>query len=391
MILLLDYLETVINSSKIIVTLEGETIIFSFTLYYIYNNYLNMVKRIFNLAYILLKLILIFSFFLVKYYENEFNILLIKICKIPRLSVIIPIFNSDKYLSSCLNSVINQTLKNIEIICIDDGSKDESINIINNYSILDKRIIFISQKNKGSGISRNKGIKISKGKYISFIDSDDLYPNNNTLQLMYKKAIRNKAYICGGGLRYLQEKSNRIILSKPKFSFKKEGFINYYNYQFHFGYYRFIYNKNFLKKNKIFFPDYLRYQDPPFFIKAMIYSQNFYALKEITYIYRSSHKKIIWNEKKIIDELNALKECINYSIKYKLDILYCNVIRNINSKLFRVPIRSFIKNNKIIKEVSQILKNINYKQLNNSNCKFKINNIYKKIQIIFFLHYQKEK
>ena len=382
MILLLDYLETVINSSKIIVTLEGETIIFSFTLYYIYNNYLNMVKRIFNLAYILLKLILIFSFFLVKYYENEFNILLIKICKIPRLSVIIPIFNSDKYLSSCLNSVINQTLKNIEIICIDDGSKDESINIINNYSILDKRIIFISQKNKGSGISRNKGIKISKGKYISFIDSDDLYPNNNTLQLMYKKAIRNKAYICGGGLRYLQEKSNRIILSKPKFSFKKEGFINYYNYQFHFGYYRFIYNKNFLKKNKIFFPDYLRYQDPPFFIKAMIYSQNFYALKEITYIYRSSHKKIIWNEKKIIDELNALKECINYSIKYKLDILYCNVIRNINSKLFRVPIRSFIKNNKIIKEVSQILKNINYKQLNNSNCKFKIKNIYKKIQIL---------
>ena len=114
----------------------------------------------------------------------------------------------------------------------------------------------------------------------------------------------------------------------------------------------------------------------------MIYSQNFYALKEITYIYRSSHKKIIWNEKKIIDELNALKECINYSIKYKLDILYCNVIRNINSKLFRVPIRSFIKNNKIIKEVSQILKNINYKQLNNSNCKFKINNIYKKIQIL---------
>ena len=66
-----------------------------------------------------------------KYYENEFNILLIKICKIPRLSVIIPIFNSDKYLSSCLNSVINQTLKNIEIICIDDGSKDESIKLTN--------------------------------------------------------------------------------------------------------------------------------------------------------------------------------------------------------------------------------------------------------------------
>ena len=86
-------------------------------------------------------MLFIFSFILLIYYKNEFNILFNNICKIPKLSVIIPIFNSAKYLSSCLNSVINQTLKNIEIICIDDGSKDESFNIVKNYSILDKRII----------------------------------------------------------------------------------------------------------------------------------------------------------------------------------------------------------------------------------------------------------
>ena len=117
------------------------------------------------------------------------------------------------------------------------------------------------------------------------MDSDDLYPDNYTLELMYKKAIMNN------------------IFSKTYGLFKNEGVINYYNYQYHFGYYRFIYNKKFLKRHKLFFPNYLRYQDPPFFIKAMIHSKHFYALKEVTYLYRTSHKKINWSERKIIDEL----------------------------------------------------------------------------------------
>ena len=119
----------------------------------------------------------------------------------------------------------------------------------------------------------------------------------------------------------------------------------------------------------------------------MIYSQTFYALKEITYIYRISHKKIRWNEKKIIDELNALKDCINYSTKYKLDRLYCNVIRNLNSHLFLTPIRLFIKNKKVINKVSQILKFINNNKLQYANCSFKINNIHDmSIRFIFRLY-----
>ena len=145
--------------------------------------------------------------------------------KIPLISVIIPIFNSDKYLSSCLNSVINQTLKNIEIICIDDGSTDQSLKIVENYSNFDERIIIISQKNEGSGIARNKGIKKSKGKYIAFMDSDDLYPNEFTLELLLTKAIENKAIICGGGLKNIKHKNNRTKIYESKLHFQKEGMI----------------------------------------------------------------------------------------------------------------------------------------------------------------------
>ena len=91
-----------------------------------------------------------------------------------KVSVIIPVFNTEKYLNECLDSVINQTLNDIEIICINDGSTDDSLNILESYSTKDKRLKIISQPNKGQGAARNVGLKMSKGEYIYFMDSDDI-------------------------------------------------------------------------------------------------------------------------------------------------------------------------------------------------------------------------
>ncbi len=91
----------------------------------------------------------------------------------PTVSVIIPVYNVEQYLSKCLDSVINQTFKNIEIICINDGSTDNSLKILNEYAMADKRIIVINQENSGVYAARNKGLQIANGKYISFVDSDD--------------------------------------------------------------------------------------------------------------------------------------------------------------------------------------------------------------------------
>ena len=98
-----------------------------------------------------------------------------KIDYIPKISVIIPVYNVEEYLAQCLETVINQTLKDIEIICIDDGSTDNSLYILKKFAEKDKRITILKQKNLHSGVARNAGLAAAKGKYLSFLDSDDFF------------------------------------------------------------------------------------------------------------------------------------------------------------------------------------------------------------------------
>ena len=88
-----------------------------------------------------------------------------------KLSIIIPVYNVEKYLPKCLDSILNQSFKDFEIICINDGSSDNSLKILEEYK--DKRIIIINKENAGSGVARNAGLEIAKGEYIFFVDGDD--------------------------------------------------------------------------------------------------------------------------------------------------------------------------------------------------------------------------
>lgn len=93
----------------------------------------------------------------------------------PKVSVIIPVYNVQDYLRQCMESVVNQTLRDIEIICVDDQSTDNSLDILNEYAGRDPRIIVITQKNAGAGAARNNGLKLARGEYLSFLDSDDFF------------------------------------------------------------------------------------------------------------------------------------------------------------------------------------------------------------------------
>ena len=129
------------------------------------------------------------------------NIISNKESNFPKVSVIIPVYNSANYLSQCLDSILNQTLKEIEIICVDDGSTDDSLSILNKYSKLDNRIKILKQNNKGGGIARNYGMSIAKGEYLIFLDSDDFF-NENLLYETVKAAdnfladiVKNKSFV----------------------------------------------------------------------------------------------------------------------------------------------------------------------------------------------------
>lgn len=111
-----------------------------------------------------------------------------------KVSIIVPVYNVEKYLEKCLDSLINQTLKDIEIICVNDGSTDTSQEILEKYSKKDNRITIINQDNAGVSVARNSGIDIAKGEYIGFVDSDD-WVDLNFYEKLYNSAIENDADI----------------------------------------------------------------------------------------------------------------------------------------------------------------------------------------------------
>lgn len=110
----------------------------------------------------------------------------------PLVSVIIPVYNVEEYLRQCLDSVREQTLSDIEIICVNDSSTDGSLSILEEYEKKDPRIQVVTQPNGGAGAARNKGLSMASGKYLSFLDSDDFF-ELDMLELAYKKAEEDKA------------------------------------------------------------------------------------------------------------------------------------------------------------------------------------------------------
>lgn len=112
----------------------------------------------------------------------------------PKVTVIIPVYNGERYLKQCMDSIVGQTLKDIEILCVDDGSSDKSLEIMESYMHRDKRIKVICQKNSGAGAARNKGMSLAKGEYLSFLDADDFF-EPDMLEQTYKKAKKQNAQV----------------------------------------------------------------------------------------------------------------------------------------------------------------------------------------------------
>lgn len=269
------------------------------------------------------------------------------ISQTPNISVIIPVYNMQEHVRQCLDSVVYQSLKNIEIICVNDGSTDNSLSILNSYAANDERVIVIDQDNQGVGKARNNGITAAKGEFVIFMDPDDWYPAKDILESLYMAAKNNDAVICGGSFSTYQ---NGKLITKyegesSKYTFEKNGYIEYKDYQFDYGYHRFIYKTNFLKENDIFFPSYSRFQDPPFFVKAMIKAEKFYAISKIVYRYRKSDKPFVWTKQKVNDMVRGVLDDIMYSKEYRLDQLHYNSVMRLNKDFLKPILEHMTKDN----------------------------------------------
>lgn len=234
----------------------------------------------------------------------------------PVVSVIVPVYNAGRYLSDCLRSVQNQTLRNIEIICVDDGSQDESESILRRHAGHDNRITVIRQENRGSGFARNVALGVAKGDYVSFLDADDVYPSDAVLSLLVNSCVSSGTSVAGGGVCLIDgsELTSGEKRGKPWF-FPSAETVDYFEFQEDYGYQRFIYDREMLESNGILFPLYKRFQDPPFMVKALSASKKFSTVPFDTYGYRVSHKEVRWNDEKVNDLLAGIGDVLDLAIK----------------------------------------------------------------------------
>lgn len=244
-----------------------------------------------------------------------------------RISVIVPVFNMEQYIPDALNSIVNQTLSDLEVIAIDDGSTDESYKVLYEYAVKDKRIKLIHQENKGVGISRNIGIKQAQGEFICFLDPDDMYPSDDVLEKLYVYCKSYGVQIAGGEFSTFSNDGKELV---QDFKSAYDGYLfactrvrDYKDYQFDYGFHRFIYSRELVLQNDIRFPSYKRFQDPPFMVQAMHIAKKFVGVDMKTYAYRINHKEIGWNPEKINDFTQGMKDVLKIALDnnhYKLQM-----------------------------------------------------------------------
>ena len=182
------------------------------------------------------------------------------------ITIIVPIYNSEKYLKKCIDSLVNQTKKELEIILINDGSTDNSEKIIKEYK--DDRIKYIKNENQGIGITRNEGIAKAQGKYLMFIDSDD-YLEKNTCELLFNKAEKDNLdmVICDFYREYKNgEKKEERIVNFENTTIKETPELLY---KVNLSPWNKLYQTKLIRDNNILFEEELKYEDTPFVFISM--------------------------------------------------------------------------------------------------------------------------
>lgn len=251
-----------------------------------------------------------------------------------KVSVIVPIYNTEKFLRKCIESIVNQTLQEIEIILINDGSTDNSHNICLEYAEkYPEKIRYINNKNIGCSATRNLGIELAQGEYIAFVDSDD-YIEKEMYEEMYTKTLKEKSDIVICGFNYIFSDKKTLFIPENKYEYldirNKPSYV-----------WNKLFKKSLLKNNQIEFPLNTHYcEDLVFSFKNLVLTKNISIVQRPLYNYILHGNNSIYNlDKKLdikinfleiysyLEKSNSLKD--KYVMKYFFQNFYYSGIKNV--------------------------------------------------------------
>lgn len=263
----------------------------------------------------------------------------------PVVSVVVPVYNKEDHVRAALRSALSQTLQNIEVLVIDDGSDDSSRSLALSIAARDSRVRVVAQENAGVAAARNQGIALARGKFVAFLDPDDWYPDDEVLYDLVEAATRHELPIAGGSA--VKFKKGQCTQEYPAnesgYVFVEDAILDYSAYQFDYGFWRFLYRRSFLVDNGILFPPYRRFQDPPFFVRAMSLAGKFVALRRPTYVYRVSIETN-WKPSRVVDVLRGIVDVLKIAVESDYYDLVNRMIRRFNAPHVQHALHSVLEN-----------------------------------------------
>lgn len=281
-----------------------------------------------------------------------------------KISIIIPVYNVAEYINKCLESILFQTYKNFEIILVDDGSKDNSYNIIKKWQKkYEDNIICLKQNNKGAGPARNKGLEVASGDYVVFIDADD-YLDADFLEVMINNV--NNYDIVISGFRRVNE--NKVFYSR---SLEDSNWAKFQQLVI----WGKIYRLDFIKRNKILFSGIKTGQDVAFTFECYSYNPNIKIIDYVGYNYYYNVNSITHNKKIQVDNdvlfmYNYILKCIRDTefFEKNMDDVVFFFYKDIIARLCRKS--GFVRHKELF-ELEVVYYDWLIKFLNNYNLKFK--------------------
>lgn len=296
-----------------------------------------------------------------------------------KVSVIVPAYNVENYIDRCLKSLVNQTLKDIEIIVINDESTDNTLNIIKEYQKKYDNVVVFNNKNHGIGYTRNFGIQKATGKYIAFIDSDD-FIDETMFEKLYKYSETNKLDMCVCDFyKYFEQTKKQSLEIIPDFNITNLESSPNILLDINYSPWNKLYKKELVKD--LYFEQDLKYEDVPFVIEAISKSKRIGKYNECLnyYVIRgnsetTSMDKRVFDILKVLNIINNTLTSLDYYDEIKDYVEYVNI-----RTLFRYTLQ---QRNQKDKSLKRKFINDAFNYLNNNFPNWKQNKIFKQRNII---------